>query len=143
MKLEYGRTKSVTKGKENYENVVYLDFRKNAKIHKAFEGDYNIDEIILFLSTCDSSFRFIPEKTLIIFDEVQDCNNARSSLKYFQIDGRFDVICTGSMLGIKGYNRKKDKRLAMKPKPITNFQEFENQSVNISSINSQCEKDNL
>ena len=107
---QVGKTKIVTVfGKENYENVVYLDFRKNAKIHKAFEGDYNIDEIILFLSTCDSSFRFIPEKTLIIFDEVQDCNNARSSLKYFQIDGRFDVICTGSMLGIKGYNRKKDK----------------------------------
>lgn len=54
-----------------------------------------------------------------------------------------DFISIISFLSLFIYNRKKDKKLAMKPKPITNFQEFENQSVNISSINSQCEKDNL
>ena len=54
---QVGKTKVVTVfGKENYENVVYLDFRKNAKIHKAFEGDYNIDEIILITYYCQLFF---------------------------------------------------------------------------------------
>jgi len=100
---------ATTFGYDNYENVVYLDFRQNQSIHNAFKGDFNINDITLFLSTCGPSFKFIPYKTLIIFDEIQDCMNARASLKYFKIDGRYDIICTGSMLGVKGYNRKKEE----------------------------------
>lgn len=107
---QVGKTKIVTIfGENNYENVVYLDFRQNKSIHKVFKGDFNINDITLLLSTVSPDFKFIPYKTLIIFDEIQDCKNARSSLKYFYLDGRYDVICTGSMLGIKGYNKKNEE----------------------------------
>ena len=52
---------------------------------------------------------FVSGKTVIIFDEIQECVNARASIKAFMLDGRYDVICTGSLLGIKGYNRKKNR----------------------------------
>lgn len=59
--------------------------------------------MILSITANISTARFIPEKTLLILDEIQDCPDARSSLKYWDIDGRFDVICTGSFLGEKGF----------------------------------------
>lgn len=90
-------------GKELYENTIYLDLRSNIALHEAFAGDFNVDEMILKISSIEKNARFIPGKTLIILDEIQDCANARSSLKYWAIDGRFDVICTGSFLGVKGF----------------------------------------
>ena len=42
---------------------------------------------------------FVPGNTCIVFDEIQECPRARTSLKFFKTDGRFDVICTGSLLG--------------------------------------------
>lgn len=89
--------------KNNYESVVKLDFRKDSSLHNIFDGDFDIDSIIFNLSLKYQNTKFIPQKTLLIFDELQDCPNARSSLKYFALDGRFDVICTGSLLGIKNY----------------------------------------
>lgn len=90
-------------GKKFYENTIYLDLRSNIALHEAFAGDFNVDEMILRISAVEKNSRFIPGKTLIILDEIQDCANARSSLKYWAIDGRFDVICTGSFLGVKGF----------------------------------------
>lgn len=55
------------------------------------------------ISAAITSAKFIPNKTLIILDEIQDCPNARSSLKYWDIDGRYDVIATGRFLGVKGF----------------------------------------
>ena len=99
-----GKTFIVKKfGKEFYENTVYIDLRANTKIHSAFDGDFDVDTMIMSISAADTSVRFEPGKTLIIFDEIQDCPNARSSLKYWDIDGRFDVIATGSFLGVKGF----------------------------------------
>lgn len=54
-------------------------------------------------------FDIVPYKTVFIFDEIQECNNARASLKPFVEDGRFDVIATGSLLGLTGYNKKRSK----------------------------------
>lgn len=90
-------------GKQFYENVVYLDFRANIALHKAFEGNFDVNQMILSISSVETKANFVPNKTLLIFDEIQDCANARSSLKYWDIDGRFDVICTGSFLGVKGF----------------------------------------
>lgn len=90
-------------GETYYENVIYLDLRANKAVHKAFEGNFDVNQMILSISAIDSTARFIPGKTLLILDEIQDCTNARSSLKYWDIDGRFDVICTGSFLGVKGF----------------------------------------
>ena len=93
----------------NYENIVYINFKENENAKKVFDSDLNVDRIILDLSAILPGTHFIESKTVIIFDEVQECANARSSIKPFCEDGRFDIIATGSLLGIKGYNKKKSK----------------------------------
>ncbi len=90
--------------RRNYENVVYIDFRADRSIRSAFADDFDIDAMTLGISA-HKKVSFIPGKTVIIFDEVQDCIDARSSVKYFIEDGRYDIIETGSLLGISGYNR--------------------------------------
>ncbi|MCR5268730.1 MAG: AAA family ATPase [Lachnospiraceae bacterium] len=90
-------------GEAFYESTVYIDLRADQSMHSVFEGDFDVDRMIMSISAADTSARFIPGKTLIIFDEIQDCPNARSSLKYWDIDGRYDVIATGSFLGVKGF----------------------------------------
>ncbi len=90
-------------GKEFFESCVYIDLRANKTVHSAFEGDFDVDKMVMSISAVDTNARFIPHKTLVILDEIQDCPNARSSLKYWDIDGRYDVIATGSFLGVKGF----------------------------------------
>ena len=90
-------------GRLFYENVIYLDLRANTAVHKAFDGNFDVNQMILSITAVEPKARFIPNKTLLILDEIQDCTNARSSLKYWDLDGRFDVICTGSFLGVKGF----------------------------------------
>ena len=115
--------------RENYENVVFIDFKANESMKAAFEGDFVVDRMTLDISARMPSVRFVPGKTVLVFDEVQECVNARASVKAFMADGRYDVVCTGSLLGIKGYNRKKgrgvptgsERILYMKP---MDFEEF-------------------
>ena len=92
-------------GEQFYKNTVYIDFRANQSVHMAFEGDFSVDKMVMSISAALPSVRFLPGDTLIIFDEIQDCPNARSSLKYWDIDGRYDVIATGSFLGVKGFRK--------------------------------------
>ena len=98
---------------ENYENAFFLDFRKKPKLGSLFEGDFSINNLMRLISALPEEDRLIqgskmvPYKTILIFDEVQDCPNARSCLRYFKEDGRFDVICTGSMLGVSGFRVSK------------------------------------
>ena len=127
---QIGKTTTVLAfAKENYEQIVYIDFKKNSAIKKVFNDDLSVDRITMDLTANMPDSKFIPGKTVLIFDEVQECSGARASLKYFMEDGRYDVICTGSLLGIKGYNRKKgagvpvgsERILYMKP---MDFEEF-------------------
>lgn len=90
-------------GRENYESVVYLDLRANHAAHDAFSGEFDVNQMVLSLTATNRGARFVPGKTLLVLDEVQDCPNARSSLKYWDMDGRYDVIATGSFLGVKGF----------------------------------------
>ncbi|MBO4267102.1 MAG: ATP-binding protein [Lachnospiraceae bacterium] len=92
-------------GKQFYKNTVYLDLRANVSVHSAFEGDFSVDRMVMSISAAEPSVRFLPGETLVILDEIQDCPNARSSLKYWAIDGRYDVIATGSFLGVKGFRK--------------------------------------
>ncbi len=94
---------------ENYENVIYINFKDNESAKRIFDGDFAVDRITLDISAIIPGAHFIPGKSVIIFDEVQECSNARASIKAFMLDGRYDIICTGSLLGIKGYNRKKGR----------------------------------
>lgn len=103
-----GKTYIVQKfAKENYESVVYMNFVLEPDKKSAFVGNIDVDTIILNLSALIPGCRFINGKTCIILDEIQECREARTALKSFHIDGRFDVIATGSLLGVKGYGRNK------------------------------------
>ena len=68
-------------GAEFYENCIYIDLRANQTIHSAFEGDFNVDRMVMSITAVDTTARFVAGKTLLILDEIQDCPNARSSLK--------------------------------------------------------------
>jgi uncharacterized protein len=105
---QIGKTTIVTDfGAKEYSSVLFFDFRKNKSLQSAFDGDFKVDDIVARLTAFSPSAPAVPHRTLFIFDEIQDCPNARSSLKYFALDGRYDVIATGSLLGVKGYRRSK------------------------------------
>ena len=106
-----GKTYIVQKfAKENYESVVYMNFILEPDKKSVFVGNIDVDTVILNLSALIPGCRFINGKTCIILDEIQECREARTALKSFHIDGRFDVIATGSLLGVKGYGRNKKGR---------------------------------
>ena len=103
-----GKTFIVKKfAKENYQNVVYMNFLLEPDKKSAFTGNLDVDTIILNLSALIPGARFINGKTCIILDEIQECKEARTALKSFKLDKRFDVIATGSLLGVKGYGKHK------------------------------------
>lgn len=98
-----GKTFSVLNfAKANYKNVVYLNFFENPDYAAVFSGSLEVDHIVLLLSALlgkDTG------NTVLILDEIQDCPDARTALKFFRMDGRYDVIGTGSLLGVKGYGK--------------------------------------
>lgn len=99
-----GKTYAVKKfARDNYKNVFYFDFMRNSDLKNVFQGSLNVDDLVTGLSLYDPSQRVIPGETVFIFDEIQECPRARLSLKSFAEDERYDVIATGSYLGIKGY----------------------------------------
>lgn len=103
-----GKTFSVMDfAKKNYEHIVYLNFFENPDYVSVFSGSLEIDNIIMLLSALlGSDAVFSAGKTILILDEIQDCPEARTALKFFHTDGRFDVIGTGSLLGVKGYGKE-------------------------------------
>ena len=105
-----GKTYIVKKfANDNYENVVYMNFILEPDKKSAFAGNLDVETIILNLSALIPDSRFVSGKTCIILDEIQECKEARTALKSFDMDGRFDIIATGSLLGVEGYGKRKDK----------------------------------
>lgn len=96
--------------KDNYKTVIYINFIKQPDRIDAFVGSKAVDDILLNLSTQIRDVSFSPGDTCFIFDEIQECPEARTSLKFFMEDGRFDVIATGSLLGVQGYGDEKKKK---------------------------------
>lgn len=92
---------------ENYESVVYINFYENNLFKEIFSTDNSIDRITMELSAViGRKNAFLPHQTCIILDEIQEAPAARSCLKFFKLDGRYDVIATGSLLGIAGYKEE-------------------------------------
>ncbi|WP_294746445.1 ATP-binding protein [uncultured Prevotella sp.] len=94
----------------NYQNVIYINFIKQPERINAFLGSKDVNDILLNLSAQIQGVTFTPGDTCFIFDEIQECPEARTSLKFFKEDGRFDVIATGSLLGVQGYGDEKKKQ---------------------------------
>lgn len=98
---QVGKTESISRfGNRNYKSVIYINFVEEPKYKMITADGYKPDDIIKNISRMDPSKRFIEEETLIFFDELQEFPDIATALKFFKIDGRFDVICSGSMLGI-------------------------------------------
>ena len=100
-----GKTFSVLRfAQQHYQHVVYLNFFENPDYKTIFEGSLKVDDVVLMMSAfVGANVRFIPHETVIVLDEIQECPRARAALKFFKLDGRFDVLATGSLLGISGY----------------------------------------
>ena len=98
---QIGKTESIENfGKNNYENLVEINFILQKQYKSIFDDGFDVDTIIRNISLINPNFNFTPGKTLIFFDEIQDCINVTTSLKAFNIDDRYDVICSGSLMGI-------------------------------------------
>ena len=98
---QVGKTESIRAfGKANYESVIEINFVLQKKFRAIFEDGYEVDTIIKNISLLEPSWKFVPHKTLIFFDELQKCPDCATSLKSFCLDGRYDVICSGSLMGI-------------------------------------------
>lgn len=102
---QIGKTESITHfAKENYENVVYINFALEKKFMQILADGYDVESVIRNISLADPSIKFVKGKTILLFDEIQENPDVATTLKSFRTDGNYDVICSGSMLGIN-YNR--------------------------------------
>lgn len=98
--------------KKNYEHVVYLNFFANSQYASVFSGSLEVDTITMLLSALMGRDAVFEEgKTILILDEIQECPDARTALKFFKLDGRYDVIGTGSLLGVGGYGNQEPKSI--------------------------------
>lgn len=105
-----GKTFIVQKfAKDHYKHVVYVNFILEPEKITAFTGSKDVDTILLNLSALMPGTEFVPGQTCLIFDEIQDCPDARTALKSFKEHGGYDVIATGSLLGVKGYGEMQKK----------------------------------
>lgn len=101
---QIGKTESIRNfAKNNYKNVIEINFILQKQYKDIFDDGFEVDTIIKNISLRNPNFEFTPGNTLIFFDELQDCINCATSLKSFNQDGRYDVICSGSLMGIN-YN---------------------------------------
>jgi len=86
--------------KKHYKNYVYINFELSKDKRTIFEGDLDMDTLIIKISAHFGGVKLEPGKTLIFLDEIQSCPGARVALKTFTMDKRFDVIASGSLLGL-------------------------------------------
>lgn len=93
-------------GATEYKNTAYINFENNPVMEELFSVDMDIPRIVEGLEL-ETSEKIVPKKTLIIFDEVQECPNALTSLKYFYENApEYDIVAAGSMLGVALHNGK-------------------------------------
>lgn len=98
---QIGKTRSVEWfASQNYKSVIQINFVEQTKYRSIFNDGFEVDSILKNISLLNPEFKFIPGETIFFFDELQACPNCATSLKFFKLDGRFDVICSGSLMGI-------------------------------------------
>ena len=116
---QVGKTYSAIQfARENYSHYVLFNFQESIKLHRIFEED--LDPYVLLKELSAYSQETINEDTLIIFDEIQECNRAVTSLKYFREDmPEQPIITTGSLLGlITGDSEQSDGTIAKRSFPV-------------------------
>lgn len=102
---QVGKTETIRKfAKENYKSLVEINFITEPMYKAIIEEGFSADSIVKLISRIDPSKHFEQNNTLIFFDEIQDFPEIATALKFFKEDGKYDVICSGSLLGVQ-YNR--------------------------------------
>lgn len=96
--------------KAEYDSFIEINFHMQSSLKVIFEGDKSADEIYKRMTANIPNIKLIPGKTLIFLDEIQKCSNARTALKFLAEDGRYDVIASGSLLGLS-YGKDDDKEV--------------------------------
>ena len=98
---QIGKTRSIEWfASQNYKSVIQINFVEQTKYREIFNDGFEVDSILKNISLLNPEFKFISGETIFFFDELQACPNCATSLKFFKLDGRFDVICSGSLMGI-------------------------------------------
>ena len=116
---QIGKTFIVEKfGREQYESFIEINFILEPEACSIFEGSLKAEDLYRKISAYDATRRMVPGRTLIFLDEIQECANARTALKSFALDGRYDVVASGSLLGIKYKNKKARERHVPKSIPV-------------------------
>ncbi len=96
-----GKTFTIEKfAEERYEETVEINFKQTPSASEVFSGDLTVDNMVMAMRFRFPDKKIVPEKTLIFLDEIQECQEAITSLKFWALDNRFDVIASGSLLGI-------------------------------------------
>lgn len=122
-----GKTSSVRLfAEQKYKEVIYLDFRKHPEYKRFFTPNLDVNQIIMRMSATPElqQYNFVPRESCLLFDEIQDCPMARASLKYFYEDGQYEVLCTGSLLGVSGYKTKEELNEEKKVSIPVGFEEI-------------------
>lgn len=122
---QIGKTTSIEKfGRENYKSFIEINYISMPQYKQIFQDGYTTENIIKNISLLNSEYKFIPGDTLIFFDEMQEYPDTATSLKFFNEDGRFDVICSGSLMGIN-YNQIHSNSVGNKEDYIMRSLDFE------------------
>ena len=122
---QIGKTESISAfGRANYRHFIIINFVLQEKYQTIFGDGYEVDQIIKNMSLLDGSLTFVPNETLIFFDEMQACPACATSLKAFALDGRYDVICSGSLMGIN-YNEIESVSVGYKHDHLMHGMDFE------------------
>lgn len=122
---QIGKTRSVEWfAGQNYVSVIEINFIEQKKYREIFNDGFEVDAILKNISLLNPELKFIPGNTIFFFDELQACPNCATSLKFFKLDGRFDVICSGSLMGIS-YNEIESNSVGYKEDYEMHSMDFE------------------
>ena len=122
---QIGKTNAIRNfGKNNYKSFIEINFVFEPEFKSIFDRSFKVDEIIKEITLRRPDVELIPNETLIFFDEMQECVSTTTSLKSFKEDGRYDVICSGSLMGIN-YKQIESNSVGNKEDYILHSMDFE------------------
>ena len=122
---QIGKTMSIRHFAENnYKYVVEVNFALQNQYCSIFNYGFEVDNIIKNITLLNPSLKFVPGETLIFFDELQACPSCATSLKSFKLDGRYDVICSGSLMGVY-YQQIESNSVGYKEDIVMHSMDFE------------------
>ena len=121
---QIGKTTSIENFGKTYKSFIEINFIEEPSFKDIFSNGFDVNSIIKAISLKKPNSKFIDNNTLILFDEIQAYPDATTSLKFFKLDGRFDVICSGSLFGVN-YNKISSVSVGYKEDYVMNSLDFE------------------